>query len=68
MWLSLSVVKPVTAALHEFDPRLVVSNVRPIETALAESLGRERISALISTSFAVGGLLLAALGLYGLLA
>jgi ABC-type antimicrobial peptide transport system permease subunit len=35
---------------------------------LAESLARERISALISTSFAVGGLLLAALGLYGLLA
>ena len=63
-----SVVKPVTAALHELDPGLVVSNVRTIETALAESLARERISALISTSFGVGGLLLAALGLYGLLA
>jgi putative ABC transport system permease protein len=63
-----SVVKPVTAALHELDPTLVVSNVRTIETALAESLARERISALISTSFAVGGLLLAAVGLYGLLA
>jgi ABC-type antimicrobial peptide transport system permease subunit len=35
---------------------------------LAESLARERISALISTSFAAGGLLMAALGLYGLLA
>lgn len=63
-----SVVKPVTAALHELDPTLTVSNVRTIETALAESLARERISALISTSFGVGGLLLAALGLYGLLA
>ena len=63
-----SVVKPVTAALHELDPTLVVSNVRTIESALAESLARERISALISTSFGVGGLLLAALGLYGLLA
>ena len=50
------------------DPTLVVSNVRTIESALAESLARERISALISTSFGVGGLLLAALGLYGLLA
>ena len=63
-----SLVRPVTAALHELDPTLVVSNVRTIESALAESLARERISALISTSFGAGGLLLAALGLYGLLA
>jgi predicted permease len=63
-----SLVKPVIAALHELEPALVVSDVRTIETALAESLARERISALISTSFAVGGLLLAVLGLYGLLA
>jgi putative ABC transport system permease protein len=63
-----SIVKPVTAALHELDPTLVVSNVRTIESALAESLARERISALISMSFGVGALLLAALGLYGLLA
>jgi len=65
---SESLVRPITAALHELDPTLLVSNVRTIETALAESLARERISALISTSFAAGGLLLAALGLYGLLA
>jgi putative ABC transport system permease protein len=63
-----SIVKPVTAALHELDPTLVVSKVRTIESALAESLARERVSALISTSFGVGALLLAALGLYGLLA
>ena len=63
-----SLVKSVTATLHELEPALVVSDVRTIETALAESLARERISALISTSFGVGGLLLAALGLYGLLA
>jgi ABC-type antimicrobial peptide transport system permease subunit len=63
-----SLAKPVAAALHEIEPALVVSDVRTIETALAESLARERISALISTSFGVGGLLLAALGLYGLLA
>ena len=63
-----SLVKPVTAVLHELDPTLVVSNVRTIERGLAESLARERISALISTSFGIGGLLLAALGLYGLLA
>jgi predicted permease len=63
-----SFVRPVTAALHELDPTLVVSKVRTMESALTESLARERISALISTSFGIGGLLLAALGLYGLLA
>jgi putative ABC transport system permease protein len=35
-----SVVKPVTAALRELDPTLVISNVRTIESALAESLAR----------------------------
>jgi putative ABC transport system permease protein len=63
-----SLVKPVTATLHELEPTLTVSNVRTIESALDDSLARERISALISTSFGAGGLLLAALGLYGLLA
>jgi len=63
-----SIVKPVTAALHELDPTLVISKVRTIESALAESLARERISALISSSFGVSALLVAALGLYGLLA
>jgi putative ABC transport system permease protein len=63
-----SFVTPVTVALHELDPTLTVSSVRTMESALAGSLARERVSALISTSFGVGGLLLAALGLYGLLA
>jgi ABC-type antimicrobial peptide transport system permease subunit len=35
---------------------------------MAESLAQERLSALVSVAFAVVGLLLAALGLYGLLA
>jgi hypothetical protein len=63
-----SLVTPITAALQALDPTLAISNVRTMENALAESLARERISALISTSFGIGGLLLAALGLYGLLA
>jgi putative ABC transport system permease protein len=63
-----SLAKPVAAALHDLDPTLLVANVRTIESALAESLARERISTLISTSFGIVALLLAALGLYGLLA
>ncbi len=63
-----SVSKPVIAALRDLDPTVAISNVGSIDTALTESLARERISALISTSFGVGGLLLAVLGLYGLVA
>ena len=55
-------------APRTLDPTLVVSSVRTIESALAESLARERISALLSTSLGALALLLAALGLYGLLA
>jgi putative ABC transport system permease protein len=39
-----------------------------LDTALAESLARERLNAIVSAAFALSGLLLAALGLYGLLA
>jgi putative ABC transport system permease protein len=63
-----SLVKSITAALHDLEPALVVSNVQTLDTAMAESLARERVSAVISASFGLGGLLLAALGLYGLLA
>jgi putative ABC transport system permease protein len=63
-----SVAPSIAAALHESDPMLVVSNVGTLETALGESLARERVSALIAASFGIGGLLLASLGLYGLLA
>jgi putative ABC transport system permease protein len=55
-------------ALHSIDPNLAVTGVRTLETALTESIARERLNALVSTTFGVSGLLLAALGLHGLLA
>jgi putative ABC transport system permease protein len=55
-------------AIHAIDRSLAVTNVRSFETAMAESLARERLNALVSGSFAVSGLLLASIGLYGLLA
>jgi putative ABC transport system permease protein len=45
-----------------------VTKVRTYEGAIAESLARERLNALVSGSFALSGLLLASLGIYGLLA
>jgi predicted permease len=55
-------------ALHAIDRNLAVTAVRTFDTAMGESLARERLNALVSGSFAVSGLLLASLGLYGLLA
>jgi putative ABC transport system permease protein len=54
--------------VHELDRNLVVVEVRMLEDAFGESLGRERLNAVVSGAFAVCALLLASLGLYGLLA
>jgi putative ABC transport system permease protein len=60
--------KPAVASIHAIDPALAVTKIRTLENALADSVARERLSALVSGGFALSGLLLASLGLYGLLA
>jgi predicted permease len=55
-------------ALHHLDPNLAVTSVRTLEGALAESVARDRLNAIVSAVFALSGLFLASLGLYGLLA
>jgi predicted permease len=63
-----ALVGPVVAAIHRFDPNVAVTKIRTYEGALADSVARERLSALVAGGFALSGLLLASLGLYGLLA
>ncbi len=63
-----AIAASAAAAVHRLDPNLAVTKIRTLEGALAESLARERLNALVSGGFAVSGLLLASLGLYGLLA
>jgi putative ABC transport system permease protein len=63
-----AITNAAIAAIHRLDPNLAVARVRTFESALTESLARERLLALISGGFAAIGLLLASLGLYGLLA
>jgi predicted permease len=60
-------VAPAIAAIHRIDPNLPVTKVQMLETALADTLARERLNAMVSIGFALSGLLLAALGVYGLL-
>jgi len=56
------------AAVHRLDPNLAIARIKTFDDAFSDSLARERISAFVSGGFALSGLLLAALGLYGLLA
>jgi putative ABC transport system permease protein len=60
--------RAAVAEIRRLDPNLAVTRVRTFEGAFAESLARERLSAMVSGAFAVSGLLLSSLGLYGLLA
>ena len=74
MTLFLRTDRPATVtsvareAIRRLDPNLPVTKVQMFEHALGESLARERLNAMVSSSFALSGLLLAALGIYGLLA
>jgi predicted permease len=61
-------VAPAIAAVRGIDPDLPVTNVRMFDVALTDTIARERLNALVSSGFALSGLLLAALGVYGLLA
>jgi putative ABC transport system permease protein len=54
--------------VRSIDPNVPVVEVRMLEDAFGESLARERLNAEVSGAFGVCALLLASLGLYGLLA
>ena len=55
-------------AVRELDAAAAIANVRTMDAVLGDDVARERLTALVSRTFAVSGLLLASLGLYGLLA
>jgi putative ABC transport system permease protein len=63
-----AVTRAALDALRRLDRNVPVTKIRTFEGALAESLARERLNALVSGGFALSGLLLASLGLYALLA
>ena len=55
----------VQAAVHRLDPRVAVGDPRTMSEIVANSLRPQRTSAALITAFAVGALLLAAMGLFG---
>jgi putative ABC transport system permease protein len=63
-----SVTAAVRQAIHAVDPDQPVSNVMTMNENLARVLVTERFSAILMSALAASGLLLAALGLYGVMA
>ena len=54
--------------INQIDPLLPVAAVRPLEDVFAESIARPRLTAVAMSVFAGAALLLAALGVYGVVA
>ena len=54
--------------IRQIDPLLPVSAVKPLDEVFAESIARPRLTAVAMSVFAAAALLLAALGVYGIVA
>ena len=61
--LSAAIVREI----HEIDPSVVVYGVRTMQARLYDSLARQRFSSTMLGAFAVFALLLASVGLYGVM-
>jgi predicted permease len=57
----------ITAAVHEFDKSMPVYQVSTLERYISNSTAQPRFQAFLLASFASVGLILSAIGLYGLL-
>ena len=58
----------VRTAIEQLDSKLALGRVRTMDELIADNLSSERIIALLAMSFGVLAVLLAAIGLYGVLA
>ena len=63
----LAISVPVQKQIAALDPELPVSNVQTMQQAIGDSLGNASFSATLVLSFAVLSLVLASVGLYGVL-
>jgi putative ABC transport system permease protein len=62
------VIDTVRQAVRRLDPTLAVQQVRPLRDWLTESVAPTRLTTRLATIFAASALLLAAVGIYGVLA
>jgi putative ABC transport system permease protein len=60
--------KTIAAAVHSVDPQIALARLRTLDQVKDESLGEDRYTMVLFASFALVALLLAAVGIYGLMA
>ncbi|MPZ19147.1 MAG: FtsX-like permease family protein [Luteitalea sp.] len=58
-------IPEVRTAVQRLDPRLVLGDVRTMDEIVGDALRQQRMSAVLIAGFALGALLLAAMGLFG---
>jgi predicted permease len=63
-----AVIRDVTAAVNSVDPDLPLAGVKTVDEIVSESLAIDRFSVVLFASFGALGLLLAGVGIYGVMA
>jgi len=63
-----AIARAVTAAVHSVDPQVAVAHVRTMDQVRSEMLAEDRFTMLLFAAFASVALLLAAVGIYALMA
>jgi predicted lysophospholipase L1 biosynthesis ABC-type transport system permease subunit len=62
-----AVTRAFVREIHAFDPTIPVYDIRTMEDRIADSLARQRFSTIMLGAFAVFALILAAVGVYGVM-
>lgn len=60
--------KTIAAAIHSVDPEIALARISTLDQVKKESLGEDRYTMVLFACFALVALLLAAVGIYGLIA
>ncbi|MEX0912278.1 MAG: ADOP family duplicated permease, partial [Gemmatimonadota bacterium] len=63
-----SLASEARAAIWRIDPELAIADIRSMDQVVSVSLRQQRVSAVLISGFSLGALLLAAMGLYGMVA
>jgi len=64
----MALVKSVTTSVHAIDPELPLADVRTMEEVVDATLSRPRTVSVLLTAFALMALILAGVGIYGVMA